>query len=120
MSITTTRPLTKLPAPGDVARAFCQILNRDLSKADLRQIIAMNREYARAGDGSVCATHEFLDPNESMLEAFEQFSIRAASQRFMDHHNDLWTLAWDMSKAAEFDADRVVVVDVNMGGWRNS
>lgn len=50
-----------------LANAFRDLIRGELNKDALIQIDAENRGQADAG---TCATHDYLDPNELMLEAW--------------------------------------------------
>lgn len=56
-----------LPSARTVAEAFDRILRRDLTAAEYREVLKLNRTPKYA-DGC-CATHDFLDANMTMLEA---------------------------------------------------
>lgn len=108
------RPSLDEIAIDQVAMEFCRILKRWLTPEQMRVVIYRNRKFAKLGDTGVCATHDFCDPNQAMLDAFKKFGVEAASQEFMENHDALWSDAWALAKMAEFDAARVPVVYENL------
>jgi hypothetical protein len=77
-----------------LAEKFVELLRRDLTPRELRQIRILNAhtEYENA-----CATHDFLDANMTMLEAWVSLGygeIDAASAA----DATLWSKAWDLAR----------------------
>ncbi len=84
-----------------VAKSFTEALHRLLGADRMRQIVERN---ANESDQRVCHTHDFLDANMVMLEAFE------AVMGFLYDLNDkqseeLFNLAWTHAKNMEFDSE---------------
>lgn len=82
-----------------LANAFSKNLQDCLSTDELNDIRAKNEtpEYS----GGVCATHDYLDANELMSEAFTGITGRQ-----MDPLNavdvELWSKAWQAAKDMDF------------------
>ena len=90
-----TRALTEhVPA---LAAAFARGLANNLRPATLD---AIDAENAARRDGS-CASHDWLDANETMAEAFAAVMGRAPSAR-SGEDCDLMNAAWDRAKAAGY------------------
>ncbi len=87
LSMATVTPL---------ARAFAVGLRRDLLPAVLAEIDAANA----AGD-EACASHEWVDANETMADAFAAVMGRACN---LDRDADcaLWNAAWTHARTIGF------------------
>lgn len=84
-----------------LAEEFARTIRRDLSAAQIKKVNAIN-----ARDKDYCASHQFIDSNMNMAEAFKTVLARdpdvggdtKASQRDIA----LWGRAWDIAIAASF------------------
>lgn len=100
-------PAVAGPNPGDVERlaaAFVAECKATYSGDELAAIRQRNRGYAEAGKADVCATHDFADANEIMLEAFTKtfgrpFAVLEADATEAEHNADaaLWGAAWSLA-----------------------
>ena len=95
--------------PLKLAKEFCRQLRIELElykeAADeiLETINSRNAVYEASGDHSTCATHDFCDANQVMLDAIESICGVA------DYHfaqNEMINAAWDIARKARFDADK--------------
>ncbi len=82
-----------------VGRKFAELLRRDLTPEQLRELIRRNR--TRGPKDGWCASHDFLDSNMTMLEAMA--SVLAMSEDAVtdlmeerDDERDLWNAAWPL------------------------
>lgn len=85
-----------------LARAFGSNVQEELSRADFRAALELNRN-----DSAACHTHDFCDANMLMLGAFKVTFEREPA--FLTNPEDaadlaLWNDAWQIAKAAEFFA----------------
>jgi hypothetical protein len=77
---------------------FARILRDELGNRYMREIVARN---AAEADSRVCHSHDFIDANIVMAEAFERVMGREAdTQDGADL--DLFNGAWDAAKASGF------------------
>lgn len=89
--------------PLELAKAFCRQLHKELDDGTMKIVNRRNAEYEACGDNSSCATHEFCDANQVMLDAIESIC------GFADYHfaqNEMINAAWDIARKARFDADK--------------
>ena len=91
MNITTT----------DIALAFSRTLDNWLSELEMASVIAENG-HRRAADDDSCATHDYCDANQAMMEAFETATGRGPSGSEADI--SLINAAWAQAKRADFNA----------------
>lgn len=85
-----------------LAREFGSKVQEELSRADFRAVLELNRN-----DSTACHTHDFCDANMVMLEAFKVTFER--EPEFLTNPDEtadlaLWNDAWQIAKAAEFFA----------------
>ena len=88
----------------ELAREFGSLLQEELTSAQFREAIYLNKVEAVLG---VCHSHDFCDANMVMLAAFEK--IMGKQPSFLDGEEDaaeleLWNDAWAIAKAADFFA----------------
>lgn len=89
--------------PLELAIEFCRQLSKNLDDGTIQLINARNQSYEAAGDHSTCATHDFCDANQVMLDAIEAICVVA------DYHfaqNAMINAAWDIARRARFDTDK--------------
>jgi hypothetical protein len=99
--VTTTAPAASVRALAD---RFGALLLRDLGAETLRRVRAENRRRRAGGDFVTCATHDELDSNMTMAEAFASVVGREDSAESLADAalwNGAWA-AWD----AESEGDR--------------
>ena len=83
-----------------LARAFCRHLTDDVVTAggDMAAIVAAN---AAETDASVCHSHDVVDANESLLDAFQEvFGCHPCAADEIDQR--VINAAWDFSKLHGF------------------
>lgn len=91
---------TPLPSAEELARTFSAIIRKWLSQAELLNVIYLNgtAEYANC-----CATHNYCDPNQAMIDALEQFGVYG----FDANDEELTALineAWSLARKRNFNA----------------
>jgi len=79
--------------PGQIADEFCRILN-DWLKPD--EIAEINRRNALPEYRGLCATHDFCDPNQAMIDAGAIFTIEFDAR--FNEDVALINAAWDIAK----------------------
>ena len=79
-----------------LANKFSSILREWLTAEELQEINDKNAEYKANGEPH-CATHEYCDPNQAMINAFEHFGIDIDfdNEEHINLINDAWKLAND-------------------------
>lgn len=81
-----------------VSKEFSKLLSQYLSVNQLEQIRILNRDEK---DDNICHTHDFLDANEVMAEAFE--AVTGHEMNIQDDSNlELWNIAWKEAKFYDF------------------
>jgi len=84
-----------------VARSFSFQIRKSLTP---EQLVQANRENRKRNDGS-CATHDFIDSNVCMNDAFiEVFDEEIDVQD--EFHVQIANAAWDIAKAYGFNLKR--------------
>ncbi|HEX6826115.1 MAG TPA: hypothetical protein VF077_07335 [Nitrospiraceae bacterium] len=94
-----------------LAEAFAEIIREWTAPHEFAEIRKRNRTY----DEGVCATHDFLDANDAMAEAFRQVFEREVrlpcdaeagdcTQAESDADLKLWNAAWDIAKRESLTA----------------
>jgi len=95
--------MTSATVEHDLASRFCRILNEWLTTDEIAEINSRNQgEYAGRG---LCATHDFCDPNQAMLDAMEELGIELDVQD--EKQIQLIDEAWSLAKAAGFDGEKL-------------
>ena len=89
--------MTTIIDPEDLASEFCRVLNDWLGADTLQEI---NRRNALPEYESCCASHDFCDPNQAMLEAMETFGVG-----FEPDQCGLINAAWDHARIQHFQID---------------
>lgn len=81
-----------------IANEFSRLLQLHLTDIQMAEVIKKNRtiEYANC-----CATHDYLDANMIMAEAFKNI-IHAEPDMQNNKDNALWNSAWDLAKNYDF------------------
>jgi hypothetical protein len=90
-----------------VAKNFAGIITRWLTEDELRLANRLNATPAYS-DGC-CATHDFCDANMAMAEAMgmEGLDPLEYCDDGASRLRNLWEDAWNLAKAAEFDASKI-------------
>jgi hypothetical protein len=83
-----------------LAREFSDALRALLTPAEMREVISRNLEETHP---SICHTHDFCDANVLMHEVFLSHGMNPVDEGGMDKWGHLWTEAWNLAKAHEFD-----------------
>jgi len=90
-----------------LAKEFSRILRRDLSAEEMKAIVAENKKT----DDDTCATHDYLDANMSMDEAFtnimgRQFVFFDDDKPETEKQNEedaaIFNAAWNLAKMNDF------------------
>jgi hypothetical protein len=81
-----------------LARAFSQDIQASLTPRQFQEVL--DRNAAEANNG-VCHTHDFMDANMPMSDAFVALTGHEVDGND-DADVDLWNAAWDIAKAAKF------------------
>lgn len=81
-----------------LARAFARSLRASLTGDEMKQVIRANRDE---NDQRVCHSHDVIDANVVMAEAFEHVVGREAQVQWQTDL-DLWNDAWTAAKRHEF------------------
>ena len=95
-------PVQTFSVPGAngrrLAEAFAREIRENLTTQQLAHVVLRNEAYARIhGEGRGCATHDFIDSNVCMLDAFKKTfpgtEPDPAIQIVSDLINEAWSLA---------------------------
>lgn len=80
-----------------MARAFHRRIREVLATDELASVDQVNRVF----DGDLCATHDHVDANVYMAEAFEEVMRREPD---CDSEDDTtpWNMAWGLAKCEGF------------------
>lgn len=81
-----------------IATEFSRIIRRDLTEEQLKTVRNLNRRYKP----DLCATHDFLDANMSMDEAFRNLLGDNIEPGRTSLNRWLWSEAWRQAKQSEF------------------
>lgn len=87
----------------ELAHKFSRLLLRDLGREAMLEVVKKNKPHKFVD--TVCHSHDTIDANETMLEAFE--SVMGGEMAFCDgdpegHETDLVNAAWSFAKASDF------------------
>lgn len=108
-------PRGDVTEPDDVtklAREFAAIIRYWLTPTELAKVNADNR--AAGYSSSTCATHDYCDANQAMIDAMEKLGIEwifapedddpefDAKLAAKDEQGQLMDAAWDMAKKNDF------------------
>lgn len=72
-----------------VAEEFCRILRKWLTPEEMAEI---NRRNSTPEYSVCCASHDFCDPNQAMIDALSIFGLEFHPS-MCDYLNDVWTIA---------------------------
>ena len=90
-----------MPTIEALAAVFATII-RDWAGDDLPTIVERNKTYP----ASVCASHDFFDANDAMVEAFERCGLSTDSLADDEVSCRLWGAAWTLAKDSGFSLSR--------------
>lgn len=81
-----------------LAGAFAKEIRENLTTQQLAHVVLRNEAYARIhGEDRACASHDFIDSNVCMLDAFKKTFMFAEpnpdNQAVADVMNEAWSLA---------------------------
>lgn len=100
-------PKCRAPDLGDVAELveplaerFSELMRRDLEPVEFALVVEMNA--ANCHDPQVCHSHDFIDANMTMEEAFLDVTGLPGVDVSSDEHTALWSRAWDVAKRSGF------------------
>lgn len=94
----TAAPMHPLPSPEELCRAFIAELRQSLSSDELEAIVERNKENGP----ETCASHDFCDPNQCMLDAWEKLGH---ALDLSDHEQlSITDQAWKLARQREFSA----------------
>jgi len=97
----------------ELAIAFSKQLRKDISAEDMIEVNRRNKtpEYVGA-----CATHDFIDPNQTMLDVFEPVTghefvffngDKPDTEKQFDADSSLMDAAWNLAKHNDFDVEKI-------------
>ena len=86
------------PKPFRLAEEFADIIRNELTDDEL--VLVNERNATNKYDKLSCATHDFIDPNQSMLDAMESLNIEVDLDS--DKQIKLINEAWWMAKESNF------------------
>lgn len=94
-----------------IAHAFATRVRLALSRDELRQVVDRNASEPAA---MVCHSHDFVDSNVLMLNAFADAGLREPTNDTLNEAQvaaalALWKQAWSLAKAQQFDPNRIAV-----------
>ncbi len=93
----------------ELAKEFCRVIREDLTPEQLTEVLKRN---AAEPSDAICHTHDFIDANMSMLEAWQALNLPA-----QDGNDETqcacWNSAWALAKSSQFDAKKVAAT------WRD-
>lgn len=82
----------------DLAKEFSRLLRQELTREEIVELIRRNIDYRLQGFKGMCASHEFLDANMTMHEAFENVFKFSPFENSMDCGTvELWNSSWRMA-----------------------
>lgn len=86
------------PTPEELAGAFVLLLMQVLPYDEIKMIQARNATPEYAG---CCASHDFVDANMTMLEAWETLGGGSiyGDTAAANNNRIIWNRAWDIAKA---------------------
>lgn len=89
--------------PRQLAREFSAILRQWISPTDMAAVVEANKTPKYQG---VCATHDYCDPNQAMLDAITKLGLEWYGSD--DPLDPLIDDAWKIAKQADFDPEKIV------------
>lgn len=109
-----------LPSPtpaviAKVAIAFCAVLLAWIGPARLAEAARRN---ASTGQRGVCHSHDYIDANEAMAQAFKEcgfstFIEQDGELHLPDRTLEVWNAAWHLAKSVGFKAEEILATSGN-------
>ena len=94
-----------LPPAEKLAGAFAKEIREALSPETLNRVQVLNRYYTdKYGEDRACATHDFIDANVCMLDAFKKTFPGTEPDPAIQIVSDLMNEAWSLAKKEGFRA----------------
>lgn len=93
--------LFSVPTVEALAKAFAKQIREDMPPEELEEANRRNEAYKAKGE-SFCATHEFIDPNQSMIDAWESLTLAPIDSE-RDQVCAVMDAAWGIAKASGFN-----------------
>ena len=82
----------------DLAKEFSRLLREELTREEIVELIRRNIDYRLRGFKGICASHDFLDANMTMVEAFDNVFGFSPFENGMDYETlKLWNSSWRMA-----------------------
>jgi hypothetical protein len=81
-----------------LAIQFSRLIREELTPDELAQVIERNKTYS----SDVCATHDFIDSNETMAAAYKIVTGREVNTN-NDKTISIWNEAWSYAKQHNFN-----------------
>lgn len=88
---------------------FAESVREYLTLAQLAEVVMRN---AHEADSTICHSHDFIDPNQCMLDALEEQGMEFEADNM--GQSILIDDAWNMAKACAFDAARLSALCVQL------
>lgn len=85
-----------------LAIMFSKIVSSHLGEVCLAEVVALNNAET---DSSICHSHDFIDPNQSMIDAMDELGIELNLQD--EKQVALINSAWDIAKRNNFKASTI-------------
>lgn len=82
-----------------LASKFCERMREALSAEEFATMVSRNKAEPHK---DICHSHDFVDANEMMADAFRLTEGREVDLQ-SDDDTSLWNAAWNRAKAAGFD-----------------
>jgi hypothetical protein len=86
-----------------VAERFSYLVRDALHEHEVAEINRLNKTDPKAQSGSICHSHDYFDPNESMIDAVSYFGITFDASS--DEQAALTNAAWSKAKVDGFGAE---------------
>lgn len=83
--------------PEQLAKEFAFLIRKWLTDEELEMVNALNTDVS-----NICATHDFCDPNQAMIDALTILGITADVQN--EEQVVLMNKAWEIAKTNNFFA----------------
>jgi hypothetical protein len=94
--------MAKKATKTEVAKKFATLLFADLGKEAIEQINRENEKYRAQGIHDACASHDFVDANDYMVEAYKYFYGEASLDAYNEDVFSFLNDAWKISKENNF------------------
>ncbi len=96
----------------EIAKEFCTQLQDELGAAKVAKIARLNRT-PKFQDGA-CATHDFCDANQVMLNAFEARGVAQPTDSKLGSTGwnkaiAIWEAAWNIARENDFNAESIEI-----------